>query len=102
MARAYFVVTRLPAPAWDASRPMREQDGWPEHAAFMNGLAATGFIVLGGPVGDGQRFLHVCSAEDEDTVRSRFAEDPWEPGMLETASVEPWTILLDASAAGSR
>ena len=35
----YFVVTRVPGPAWDAARGMREQERWDDHAAFMDGLA---------------------------------------------------------------
>ena len=29
-------------------RDMREQDGWDEHAKFMDGLVDEGFILLGG------------------------------------------------------
>jgi hypothetical protein len=85
---------RVPGPAWDHSRSMREQDGWPEHARFMDDLAESGFVVLGGPLGDEQSFLHICVAEDEDAVRARLGEDPWPPSMLETASVDSWQILL--------
>jgi hypothetical protein len=76
---------------------MREQDGWDGHAAFMDRLAADGFVVLGGPVGDGSRFMHVVDARDEDGIRRRLADDPWErSGQVRTASVEPWKILLRA------
>ena len=88
---------RVPGPAWDRSRPMRRQDGWHEHARFMDDLAEAGFILLGGPIGAGeQRFMHVCDGESEAAVRSRFDADPWTPAMLEIDSVEPWTILLRA------
>jgi hypothetical protein len=76
---------------------MREQDGWPEHAEFMDGLALSGFIVLGGPLGeDDTRFMHACVAENEASARERFDDDPWTPGMLEIESVERWTILLES------
>jgi uncharacterized protein YciI len=92
----YFVVTRERGPAWDATRRMREQDLWDEHAAFMEALAAEGFIVLGGPLGDGALVLHVVDAPGEEEVRLRLAADPWEPAaILRTASVERWRILLD-------
>jgi hypothetical protein len=92
-----FVVVRVPGPAWDRSRAMREQDGWDDHARFMDDLAADGFIVLGGPLGDDeQRFMHVCDGETEAAVRSRFDPDPWTPAMLEVESVDRWTILLRA------
>ena len=93
----YSVVTRVPGPSWDGSRPMREQDGWDDHARFMDGLVEDGFIVLGGPLGDGTRFMHVVSAPTVDEVEARFADDPWtHAGLLTIASVEPWEILLGA------
>ena len=79
---------------------MREQDGWPEHARFVDTLAASGFVVLGGPLGDDERrFLIVCDADDEEAVRSRLAEDPWSArGLLHDAEVVRWSILLRAGS----
>jgi uncharacterized protein YciI len=96
----YFAVVRLPGPAWDHARAMTEQEGWPEHAAFMNGLAESGAIVLGGPLGEGQRrFLLVFDAESERQIEDRLAEDPWTPaGMLTIASIDRWSIVLDREA----
>jgi len=77
---------------------MREQALWPEHAGFMNALAAEGFVVLGGPLGDGEgeEVLLVIHADSEAALRARLAADPWtEAGLLQVARVEPWTILLD-------
>ncbi len=75
---------------------MREQALWPEHARFMNALAAEGFVVLGGPLGDGEDVLLVIHADSEASLRARLAADPWtEAGLLQVARVEPWTILLD-------
>jgi hypothetical protein len=91
----YYLVTNARGPAWDYSRPRRKQDGWDEHAAFMDELVATGFIELGGPVGDGRRVLHVIRAYGEEEVRARLAQDPWAGEMLVVASVEPWEVLLD-------
>jgi hypothetical protein len=94
---ATFVVIEVSGPSWDASRARREQGGWDEHAAFMDALVEDGFVVLGGPLGDGERVMLVVEAEDEDEVRRRFAPDPWLPaGTLEIASIEPWTVWLDA------
>jgi uncharacterized protein YciI len=94
---AAFVVIEISGPAWDPSLGRREQDGWDEHAAFMDALVDDGFVVLGGPLGDGERVMLVVEAEDEDEARRRFAPDPWLPmGILEIASIEPWTIWLDA------
>jgi uncharacterized protein YciI len=96
-AVAYFVVTRERGPDWDATRAMREQDRWDDHAAFMDALAEDGFIVLGGPLGDGdRRFMHVVEAASAEAARERLAADPWEAAQLATVAVEPWQILLRA------
>jgi uncharacterized protein YciI len=93
----YHAVIREPGPAWDASRSMREQDGWETHAAFMDALAAEGFIVLGGPLGNARGdALHIVDAADEQEIERRFAEDPWSDRLLRIARIEPWTILLEA------
>jgi hypothetical protein len=92
-----FVIVRVRGPGWDDRRPMREQDGWDEHARFMDGLAGEGIIVLGGALGSGERrFLHVCDAPDEAAIRARLDADPWTPEMLELETVERWEILLRA------
>ena len=90
------VVTRERGPRWDPARPMREQDGWDDHAAFMDALAAERFVLLGGPVGAGEhRFLLVVDAADEAAVAARLDEDPWMPAeMLRLVDVQPWTLLL--------
>jgi len=92
----YFLVKHVPGPAWDDSRPRRQQDGWDEHAAFMDDLTAEGFIVLGGPVGagDGHYALLVVDAENEAAIRARLAADPWEATILRTESIEPWSVWL--------
>jgi uncharacterized protein YciI len=93
---AFFAVRMANGPRYDESRRRREQDGWDAHAAFMDGLVEDGFVILGGPVGDGEQTMHVIEAEDERAIRRRFEADPWAPmGILEIASVEPWTIWLD-------
>jgi uncharacterized protein len=88
-----YVVLRERGPGWDWSRDMRAQDGWDEHAAFMEGLVDDGFVLLGGVLEDG-RALHVVEAGSEDAVRARFAEDPWPVEMLDVATVMAWEILL--------
>jgi uncharacterized protein YciI len=95
-----FLVKRVHGPSWDASRPRREQEGWHEHAAFMDRLVAERFVVLGGPVGedDGDYALLVVEAESEADARARLADDPWGEDMLATESIERWTIFLRRSA----
>jgi len=95
----FLVTLKRSGPRWDASKPLEEQSGWPEHAAFMDGLVDEGFIVLGGPLADEHRVMHAVEAESEDAVRATFARDPWSESHLRVATVEPWTIRLDARSA---
>jgi uncharacterized protein YciI len=92
----YFLVERARGPAWDYSRPRREQDGWDEHAAFMDRLVDEGFVVLGGPMGegDGDNVLLIVDAPDEAAIHARLGEDPWPDEQLMTARVTPWNVWL--------
>ena len=85
-------------PAWDYSRGRREQAGWDEHAAFMDALVEEGFVVLGGPIGegDGDDTLLIVDAESEAAIRARLAEDPWADGVLTIKGIEPWSVWLRA------
>jgi len=92
---AVFAVTMVGGPDWNPARGRREQIGWTEHAAFMDGLVADGFVLLGGPVGDGQEVLLAVEAADEGDVVARLGADPWVPGVLAVGSIRPWTVWLD-------
>jgi uncharacterized protein YciI len=94
----YFLVRRAKGPAWDHGRPRRQQDGWDDHAAFMDGLVEEGVVILGGPVGegDGEDAVTVFDVDSEAEVRQRLAKDPWGEDMLALKSVEPWLIWLRA------
>lgn len=95
----FFAVRVERGGPWDWSRDLREQDGFDEHARFMDALVDEGFIVLGGPLEGGREILHAISASSEEDVRTRLAEDNWaQNGMLTVRSVEPWTVLLDGRA----
>jgi uncharacterized protein YciI len=95
----YYLVTLARGPAWDHSRPRREQAGWDEHAAFMDGLVEKGVVFLGGPVGegDGDDSLLIVDVESEAAIRARLADDPWAGDILTIESVEPWSVWLRAT-----
>ena len=93
---AFFALTMVNGPDYDSARPRREQRGWDEHASFMDGLVDDGFVVLGGPVGDGEQVMLAVEARDEHDVRTRLGQDPWAPmGILRIGAIRPWTIWLD-------
>ena len=94
---ANFAVRLVHGPGWDPSRPIREQDGWDEHAAFMDGLVDEGSLVLGGPVDSGEETLHLVEAADENDVRTKFARDPWASArLLQIGTIESWALWLDS------
>ena len=95
----FLVMLRRSGPEWDTGRPMEEQSGWTEHAAFMDGLVAAGFLVLGGPLADDHWVVHVVEADSEDAVRARLADDPWSGSHLQIHSIDSWTIRLDGRTA---
>ncbi|MGH2953605.1 MAG: YciI family protein [Solirubrobacterales bacterium] len=97
----FLVVLRRSGPEWDPSRPLEEQSEWPAHAAFMDGLVDTGFVILGGPLADEHRVVHVVEAESEDAVRARLAQDPWAETHLRIDRIDPWTIRLDGRHASA-
>jgi uncharacterized protein YciI len=92
----YFAVIRERGPAWDSARPMRQQERWNDHATFMDALADEGFIVLGGPLGEGDNtFLLIFNAPSESAIEARLAQDPWTVmGLLNVRKIDPWEILL--------
>ncbi len=92
----FLVVLHRSGPDYDPSLPLEEQSGWPEHAAFMDGLVEDGFIVLGGPLSDEHRVVHAVEAESPDAVRAVLGNDPWSGSHLLVDAIEPWTIRLDA------
>jgi len=91
----FHVVLHRSGPQWDRLRSLEEQSDWPAHASFMDGLVDAGFVVLGGPLADEHRVVHVVEAESEDAVRATFARDPWSGTHLQVAAIDPWTIRLD-------
>ena len=97
-AMTYYAVTRERGENWDGRLSMRQQAKWDEHAAFMDALTDERFIVLGGPLGEGEKtFLLIIDAASEQEIHARLADDPWTPlGLLRTAKIERWQILLNA------
>jgi uncharacterized protein YciI len=93
---AMFTVTMVNGPHWDSSRQRRAQPAWTEHAAFMEQLVDDGFVILGGPIGDGAMVLLAVEAKDDSEIKARFDQDPWIPmGVIQIGTIAPWTIWLD-------
>jgi uncharacterized protein YciI len=91
----FLVLLRRSGPDYDLARPLEEQSGWLAHAAFMDGLVADGFVILGGPLADEERVAHVVEADSADAVRATLALDPWSDTHLRIEAIDRWTIRLD-------
>lgn len=62
----------------------------------MDSQVTSGLILMGGPLGDGQRTLHLVEASNESEVRRALADDPWaRSGLLEVGSIRAWALWLD-------
>jgi uncharacterized protein YciI len=91
----FLVVLRRTGAEWRPGLALEEQPGWVEHASFMDGLVESGFIVLGGPLADETRVVHVVQADSEAAVLDTLAQDPWSESHLRVDTIDPWTIRLD-------
>ncbi|MBY0319209.1 MAG: hypothetical protein K2X72_10830 [Reyranella sp.] len=95
MAKSLFAVINTRGPNWDDSKPMEGQVHWRGHADFMNGLAAEGFVLLGGPFKGTSDVLLIVRAEDRQEVEARLAPDCWVvKGLLTNLRIEPWELRL--------
>jgi uncharacterized protein YciI len=91
---------------------MREQDYWPDHVTFVNGILDEGSMLLGGPlsefdwngeppdptqpVGANRRYraMIILQADGEEELRRLLDDDPWsEHHVLETAAIYRWEML---------
>jgi hypothetical protein len=94
-----FAVIRSRGPAWNASVSLDDQAGWPAHAAFMNGLLAEGFVVLGGPLEGTPDVLLVVRAAGAPEIAARLSGDPWTAsGLLVVKQIAPWRLRLGTLA----
>src|SRR5947208_2021792 len=91
----FHVVTTRSGPEWQAGKPLEQQTGWEEHAAFMDALVDDGFLVLGGPLEDEHRVVHAIEADSAEAIRATLARDPWSESHLVIESIDAWTIRLD-------
>jgi len=97
----FLVFVRQSGPEFDRSRPLEEQSGWAEHAAFMDALVDEGVIVLGGPLAGDGRVAHAVEAPSEQVIRETWARDPWSGSHLVIEAIEPWTVRLDGRPTSS-
>jgi uncharacterized protein YciI len=94
-----YVMMSTAGPHRDLTKGTREQPYWDEHAQFIDGLVAKGFIVMGGPLVDEGGAMLIVRADDENDVRATVNDDPWyRHGILRLASIKRWEIFIDTRA----
>jgi len=94
-----FVMTAVAGPHRDHAKGSREQPYWDEHAQFIDGLVAQGFIMMGGPLVDEGGAMLIVRAEDVDEVKEKMKHDPWyTQGILKLDSIRRWEIFIDERA----
>lgn len=91
----FLVIRRQAGPQWNSALSLREQSGFAEHAAFMDGLVERGVVILGGPLPD-RRVAMAFEVRSLEELHAHLANDPWTGSHLVDDHVEPWTILLDS------
>ena len=93
--RKLFLLTHTPGSGWVEGKSRTEQEDWRAHADFMNGLAACGFVLLGGPI-DEQEALLVIDADSVEEINRVLERDPWHiSNVLRVKDLREWTILLE-------
>jgi uncharacterized protein len=90
------VVVRFRAgPTW-ISGPSREQQGWNEHAAYVDDLVDRGIFVLGGPLTDNSGAVVVLENVNVEDARRLVDADPFvHNGVFVLESVDEWTVYVD-------
>jgi len=92
-----FVILWAHGPAWVDGKTVREQPYWTEHAAFMDAIFEDRTVIMGGPFTDGTGSLVIVEAEEENEVRTLFANDPFVIyHIFELSGLKQWQLFLDS------
>ena len=78
MSQRFFAAIVQRASAWDAAKPPQEQVRFADHAQYMGGLEASGFIAMAGLMQTSSDVLFIFRAASEEEVRQHLAKDPWQ------------------------
>jgi uncharacterized protein YciI len=82
-------------PAYHHDKPLEEQQEWPAHRVFMNGLVDSGFVVLGGPLEGTSEVLLIFRAASPEEIVKRWSEDPWAKlDLLRVSRIMHWDLRL--------
>ena len=89
-----FAVILTHGAAWKHSQSLEGQKHWPAHAAFMDALKESGFVVLGGLLEGTNDVLLIIRAASPEEIRDRLGPDPWHSqDLLRVSRISPCTPL---------
>jgi len=99
--KAVRVIVRWRAgPTWTSGAP-EDQDGWDEHAAFIDGLIERGIFVMGGPYADNSGSHTLLEGVSVDEARELVLTDPFVAnGVFELEDVRAWNVYVDELTGG--
>jgi uncharacterized protein YciI len=94
--KAVRIVVRWRAgPAWVSGAP-EDQDGWEEHAEFIDDLIERGIFVMGGPYADNSGSHTLLQGVSADEARELVLQDPFVAnGVFELEDVRAWKVYVD-------
>ncbi len=93
--RTRLAVTFRAGPTWTGGN-VREQPGWDEHAAFVDGLVERGTMVMGGPYSDDSGSLILLEGVDASEAERLLADDPFmRNGVFVLEAIRTWDIFVD-------
>lgn len=96
--RVLYVANYRPGPAWQAGKPMLEQDV-SHHLGYVTELFKKGHLLAGGPVHEHQG-RYIIAAADDTAARKIIADDPGVSSGLFRVELKPWQALNRQSATG--
>jgi hypothetical protein len=73
-----------------------DQDGWEEHAEFIDDLIERGIFVMGGPYADNSGSHTLLEGVSADEARELVLRDPFVAnGVFELENVQAWNVYVD-------
>jgi uncharacterized protein len=100
--RAVRIVVRLGAGRTWVSGPPEDQEGWEEHAEFVDELIARGTMVMGGPFADHSGSLIFLEGVGEVEARALLARDPFVlNGVFVLEELRAWNVYVDERTPGT-
>ncbi len=97
----YFIVSFTPGPAWRQGVDVFGQT-LDQHVDYLNGLYATGAVLMGGPLRDGSGGLTILQCASLEDASSLVESDPAVRDGILAAVVDEWRPIAWGFPSGER